>query len=327
MPGGMLSISAQMQGNAVVAGSGILWASFPPYDNANRQTVLGELRAFDASRFDSQGRLVTIWSSRFNPQRDHYGNFPKFCCPTIANGKVYQATFNEPGELVVYGLLPVVSGGYSVGFGGNSGLTLNGACRVDHSHLRLTEVPHKFLASSVFSSDPVQVTAFHTVFRFQLTTAVADGFTFTVQGEGPHALGGPGGGLGYGPDPNNPGGPAFNITKSIAVAFDLWDNRAGRPQNALGFYVGGASPDGAQQELPAEVSLASGRIMRATLAYDGATLTVTLLDETTRATVTRSFTVDIPTQVGGPRAFVGFTAGTGGFSARQDILSWQFAAS
>ncbi|HZP83263.1 MAG TPA: chitobiase/beta-hexosaminidase C-terminal domain-containing protein, partial [Chthonomonadaceae bacterium] len=92
MPGGMLAISA----NGSTAGTGILWASLPFSGDANMQTQPGLLRAFDAST------LTELWNSRQNAARDDLGNFAKFCCPTIANGKVYLATFSN--QLVVYGL-------------------------------------------------------------------------------------------------------------------------------------------------------------------------------------------------------------------------------
>jgi hypothetical protein len=43
-----------------------------------------------------------------------------------------------------------------------------------------------------------------------------------------------------------------------------------------------------------------------------------------RATFTRSYTVDIPAAVGGPTAYAGFTAATGGNTSRQEILNWTY---
>jgi len=108
MPGGMLSLSADDK----TPGTSILWASFPPFLDANRQVVDGELIAYNASQFDSQNRLVMLWRSHQNPTRDDCGKFGKFCCPTIANGKVYQATFSN--KLTVYGLLAASDGGYNL---------------------------------------------------------------------------------------------------------------------------------------------------------------------------------------------------------------------
>jgi len=94
MPGGFLSVSSD--GNK--PGTGIVWASHPYDANANWVTVPGILQAFDATDISKE-----IWSSKRNAARDDVGTFAKFCCPTVANGKVYMATFSQ--KLVVYGLL------------------------------------------------------------------------------------------------------------------------------------------------------------------------------------------------------------------------------
>ena len=47
-----------------------------------------------------------------------------------------------------------------------------------------------------------------------------------------------------------------------------------------------------------------------------------------RATATESYTVDLNSTLGGgSQAYVGFTGGTGGLSAVQNILTWTFADS
>jgi hypothetical protein len=97
MPGGILSVSAA----GGTSGTGIVWASMPYTGDANLQTVPGVLRAFDASNV-----AVELWNSRQNESRDDFGNFAKYTPPTIANGKVYVATFSN--RLAVYGLLPSV---------------------------------------------------------------------------------------------------------------------------------------------------------------------------------------------------------------------------
>lgn len=320
MPGGMLSLSA----NGKTAGTAILWASFPPYLDANRQMVDGELIAYDAAQFDAQNRLVALWRSHQNPARDDYGKFAKFCCPTVANGKVYMATFSN--QLNVYGLLTSPDGGYHVGFGNRTALTLNGAARSNGGPIRLVG-QHLFQAGSVFCSAPVDIRRFTTTFRLQLTNAHADGLTFTVQGEGPHALGGPGGGLGYGPDPNDPLDPGFRITRSVAVTFDLFDNGLGRETSAMGLYQNGASPSGPNDIAldPLGIHLHGGHHFHVSMSYDGATLSVTIWDEQTQARTTQRYAVDIPS-ITGPNAYVGFTAATGGLTGEHDILSWQFAS-
>ncbi|MBV9864997.1 MAG: fibronectin type III domain-containing protein, partial [Abitibacteriaceae bacterium] len=96
MPGGMLSVSA----SGGLAGTGIVWAAHPFSGDANTGTRPGILRAFDAANVSHE-----LWNSKQNATRDDFGNFAKFCTPTVANGRVYLATFSN--QLVVYGLLPV----------------------------------------------------------------------------------------------------------------------------------------------------------------------------------------------------------------------------
>jgi outer membrane protein assembly factor BamB len=62
----------------------------------------GILRAFNAQNVTNE-----LWNSELVSARDSVGNFAKFCPPTVANGKVYLATFS--GRLDVYGLLPLPS--------------------------------------------------------------------------------------------------------------------------------------------------------------------------------------------------------------------------
>jgi hypothetical protein len=74
------------------------------------------------------------------------------------------------------------------------------------------------------------------------------------------------------------------------------------------------------------VNLHSGDILHAHLSYDGTTLTLTLTDTVTNATFTASQAINIPTTVGADTAYVGFTAGTGGSIATQNVLSWTYVA-
>jgi hypothetical protein len=94
-PGGLLSLSA----NGTNAGAGIIWASVNTSASANQATVAGTLHAYDA-----QNVARELWHSDMIPSRDAVGNFAKFVAPTVANGKVYLATFSN--RLNVYGLLP-----------------------------------------------------------------------------------------------------------------------------------------------------------------------------------------------------------------------------
>lgn len=89
MPGGFLSISANG------AQDGILWAAIPYRDDAWVEIVRGSMRAFRADTLD------LLWSTDVNDPSDVF-DFGKNVPPTVANGKVYLATFSD--RLNVYGL-------------------------------------------------------------------------------------------------------------------------------------------------------------------------------------------------------------------------------
>ncbi|HWX22581.1 MAG TPA: hypothetical protein VN578_21980, partial [Candidatus Binatia bacterium] len=94
-PGGLLALSA----NGTNAGSGIIWAVHQVGGDANQQVLPGILHAYNA-----QNVATELWNSEQVSARDSSGNFAKFVPPTVANGKVYLATFSS--RLNVYGLLP-----------------------------------------------------------------------------------------------------------------------------------------------------------------------------------------------------------------------------
>src|SRR5262249_51729960 len=64
--------------------------------------------------------------------------------------------------------------------------------------------------------------------------------------------------------------------------------------------------------------------IQVTLTYNGTTLTESLRDTVTGQTFTYDWLVNLPQILGGNTAYAGFTAGTGGASAIQDILSWTY---
>ena len=113
--------------------------------------------------------------------------------------------------------------GYGSGLG-SAGLTLNGSAAINGTRLRLTDGGPGETRSAFFNT-PVGVQSFTNDFSFQLTSATADGFTFTIQGNSPTALGSGGGSLGYGPANTGVGG----IGKSVAVKFDFFSNAGEGP--------------------------------------------------------------------------------------------------
>jgi hypothetical protein len=98
-PGAMLSLSAN--GNQ----DGILWASIHASGNSWHESRPGILHAYDADDVTKE-----LWNSLQDPSRDDCNNYAKTSPPTIANGKVYLASFGTrnigSGQFCVYGLLP-----------------------------------------------------------------------------------------------------------------------------------------------------------------------------------------------------------------------------
>ncbi len=91
MPGGFLTVSANG------GQDGILWATHPWSADLNQKIGEGVLRAFDARTMNQ------TWKSRDNRVRDDFGNFAKFCPPTVANGRVYVATMGGLSHKVTLG--------------------------------------------------------------------------------------------------------------------------------------------------------------------------------------------------------------------------------
>ncbi len=98
-PGAMLSISANGSRD------GILWAAIHATGDSWHESRPGILHAFDADDIRHE-----LWNSLQLPSRDNCGEYAKMAPPTIANGRVYLASFGfenvGTGQLCVYGLLP-----------------------------------------------------------------------------------------------------------------------------------------------------------------------------------------------------------------------------
>ena len=223
---------------------------------------------------------------------------------------------------------PVASGLYTVDLGGvtsisfasgfaGGGMNLLGSSKLNGSALELTDGNGSEAATAWYQVE-ANIDSFSTDFTFQITpgtSPTADGFTFTIQGNNSTALGASGGSLGFGGIPN-----------SVAIKFDLYSNN-GEGTDSTGLYLNGAMPTTPSVDMTSSgVNLHSGHTMHAHLTYDGTTLVLTLTDTSTNASFTTSWPVDIPTTVGDDVAYVGFTGGTGGLTAIQNILTWTYAS-
>ena len=97
-PGAMLSLSANGDRD------GILWAAIHATGDSWHESRPGVLYAYDADDIRHE-----LWNSLEVPGRDNCGRYAKMAPPTIANGRVYLASFGAEnigtGQFCVYGPL------------------------------------------------------------------------------------------------------------------------------------------------------------------------------------------------------------------------------
>jgi hypothetical protein len=223
------------------------------------------------------------------------------------------------------------------GFAGASSLvTVNGSAKFNGSAIQLTDTGASE-AGSAWYVVPVNVSSFTTNFTLQLSSPQANGMTFTIQNQppassdtsilyvsgGPNALANSASGLGYSGSTGS-GGQIAGLLNSVAVKFDLYSGSG----DTTGLYTNGADPSQNSIDMSSSgLSLHSGNPLKVTLAYNGTTLAMTITDTKTKASFSKSWAINIPATVGGNSAYVGFTGGTGGLTAVQDVTSWTYAAS
>ena len=209
--------------------------------------------------------------------------------------------------------------------------------------------------TSAFAKVAQGVDSFHTTFDFTYGNSYssspfngADGFMFVLQNDPAADLAVQNGGSDL----------AFRgMANAIGIKFDLWDNDD-QPNggtnflySATGLYVNGDFPGDVPRINPSSTPVrinpsyeptidltknpdgsASGMdfhanpndIFQVDLNYDGTTLTEKVTDKTKNITETQTYLIDIPFFVGSHTAYAGFTGATGGLSAEQDIIDWNY---
>jgi len=176
---------------------------------------------------------------------------------------------------------------------------------------------------------------FETVFDFQISKPGglgkgADGFAFVIQNQGTNALAGLGGAGGFASADGVHGGDTPGIPYSLAIFFDTFKNPEGRdPSNNFLTVAVHGHPDDVKwpparlalvKKLP--FNLKDGKKHHARIAFQPPRLTVFLDKEKLPVLST---IVDLGTMLDtNGKAFIGFTASTGGGYANHDILNWDF---
>jgi hypothetical protein len=219
-------------------------------------------------------------------------------------------------------LSPLTLNGATAGINAGGPVNYNG-----QNVLRLTD--NLWESGSAFMTNPIALTdaggfkaSFSSYFQFQITNPMgisdqdgqgADGIVFTVQTVA-NTAGGVGGGIGYEGLPN-----------SLGIEFDTWQNGWDPDGNHVGIDINGNITSALTA--PVAPRMNNGGVWNAWVDYNGDTqgLEVRLATDANRpVNPYLQMNVDLPTVLGSPNAFVGFTSGTGAAGGNHDIRSLVF---
>ncbi len=167
--------------------------------------------------------------------------------------------------------------------------------------------------------------AFETTFQFRLdenfdSPGGSDGFVFLIQNTSPTYLSGGGGTLGY-----------DGLTNSLAVEFDTFQNSevTDPSPSHISVHTNGTGANGWSETLSigsyntAPVLLDDAAVHTAKIAYTPGSMSIYLDDLTTpKLTVAVDLAESLALDAG--KAWVGFTAATGGGYQNHDILNWSY---
>ncbi len=186
--------------------------------------------------------------------------------------------------------------------------------------LQLTDGFPNEAGSAYFPSELSTTESFDTQFQFDLhggtSNTQGEGITFTLQGDGTNALGGPGTDLGYGG--NEAGGSGNGIPNSLAVGFQT-------ASNTVDVFTEG-SVEANTPETPSFSLL--NEPVNVWIDYNSTTdvLSVYVSQSTTKPQtplLTDTISGGLNSVIGSDAAIAGFTGGTDANSAVQEIDSWQ----
>ncbi len=221
-------------------------------------------------------------------------------------------------------------------FSSVANLTFNGVATQTGNTISVTP-PVGSSAGSVWRTNNQSVgLGFVTNFTFRIRDIAgvgSDGFAFVIQNEGTNALGGTGGALGYATNLQFPS--QIGIGNSVAVEFDLWNNANNWPDfgssNHISIQTNGLSanlPDQAHSlgHVIPSTDMSDGAIHAVRIIYTPGVMQI-FMDNMSTPLLSAPVTLTNHMLLSSGRAFVGFTAGTGGVAnaQRHEILSWDFS--
>lgn len=221
-------------------------------------------------------------------------------------------------------------------FSSVANLTFNGVAAQTGNTISVTP-PVGASAGSVWRTDAQNVgLGFVSNFSFRIRDLMgvgSDGFAFVIQNEGVNSLGGTGGALGYATNLQFPS--QIGIGNSVAIEFDLWNNANNWTDFNSSNHISIQS-NGLSANLPNQAA-SLGSVIPTTDMSDGAIHNVRVvytpglmeiyLDNMVNPVLAAPITLTDHMVLTSGRAFVGFTAGTGGeaHAERHEIISWDFS--
>jgi subtilisin family serine protease len=194
------------------------------------------------------------------------------------------------------------------------------------SRLRLTPAEGGRVGAAWYTVEkPLVAGYFETTFQFHLHAGSdsggiggSDGFAFVIQNSSPLELRGGGGGLGYVGMPN-----------SVAIEFDTFRNSElnDPSESHISVHTGGTGSNGSHESFSLgarSAPLDDGQVHTARITYSPGVLSV-YLDDLTSPILTVQLDLADALQLDTGRAWVGFTAATGGGYQNHDILNWSLS--
>lgn len=222
-------------------------------------------------------------------------------------------------------------------FSSTEGVFLVGAAKQAESSIHMTDIGDGRTAAALWRMDKQDVAGgFTTTFSYTVPEMLgqgADGVAFVIQNTSIAALGGNGGGMGYA---NNPLYGGTGIRNSLAVEFDMWDNKINGDwddldDNHVSVQTAGAEPNSADQaySLGAASVVDSGTegvLHTARIAYQRGVMTVWVDDLSTPVLTLGGIDLEEILKLDNGTAWVGITAAAGGETDLQTqvLHSWSF---
>jgi glucose/arabinose dehydrogenase len=209
-------------------------------------------------------------------------------------------------------------------FASSAGMTLAGAAAQAGTRIQLTPAVAS-VAGGAWHQTKQSVTELETSFQFQIPTPGGEGgLAFVIQNDSSAPLGGSGCELGY-----------DGIANSLAIEFDTFTDStchgqaSGDPSgrhvavHSLGLAANSAGQSAALAASPSAVDFADGAIHLARIRYRNGLLAV-YVDDPYQPVLTCSVDLSTLLALDQGKAWVGFTAATGGAWSAHEILSWSY---